>query len=512
MRSHFLLAAIAVTGVVGQLVTPKLNSLLYKQPLLPALPRGDGVSSLDQQKPMYSGQSSRQYIVREQNETVCDAGSRQWTGWIHVTEEKSLFYWFFESRSNPLNDPVMIWLNGGPGGSSMMGLFQEIGPCLTNEYQNGTKFNEHSWTEFANVIFIDQPASVGFSMVNNDTMGGPDNLREASQDFNKFLSVFFEEVFPGFSQLPLHIAGESFGGTYVPGFVEYISRRQQLGVPGTFNGTIHSITLVDAVIDILGSGALGQYDHMCQFENGENKKKFGFSKETCAVFEPAVPECERLNRQCLDTYDGNICRAAYIFCAEEIVSSIDPKPGGRNPYDDRILCNGTLPLCGIGSYEQQYLNTAHVQDALGLDHWNFSSVNYDLNSRWTASNEIFLPTTRELTYILDETPTRVFVLNGNNDIVVSTEGQKRVYNQQPWNHQAKYRMEPYVTWSWPDRSGKRHKGGEFKGPDDKRELVFASVDEAGHTSPADQKEAVAYLMKWWVNEGDGSALSQVLGS
>ncbi|KAI1266248.1 alpha/beta-hydrolase [Xylariaceae sp. FL1019] len=504
MLPRFPLALVAVTGVAGQLVLPNLNSPSYKH-LPPSVSAYHGpVAAFDQQrqKPMSLRKRAQSYSVKEQNETICDAGSRQWTGWIHVTGEKSLFFWLFESRNDPSTDPVVIWLNGGPGGSSMMGLFEEIGPCLTNEDQNATNFNEHSLTEFANVIFIDQPAGVGFSMVNNQTLGGPDNLREASQDFDKFLSVFFGDVFPEFSHSPLHIAGESFAGTYIPGFVEYISRRQQLGVPGVFNGTIHSITLVDAVVDLLGSGPLAQYDHMCQFKNGENKKNLGLSKTECAGFEKAVPECERLNRQCIDTYDGYICRAAFSFCQDEIIAFLDPKPGGRNMFDDRSPCKGTLPLCGTGGFEE-YLNTAHVQNALGLEHhWNFSVINGDLNQRWGASNEFFMPTTRELTFILDKTPTRVFVLNGNNDIIVATEGQKRVYDQQPWDHQAKYRMEPFVTWSWPDQSGKRNRGGEFKGPDDKRKLVFASVDEAGHTSPGDQKEALTFLMRWWVNEGD----------
>ncbi|KAI2601740.1 alpha/beta-hydrolase [Hypoxylon sp. NC1633] len=442
------------------------------------------------------------FNVREQSEKICDAGSQQWTGWVHVSDEKNLFYWFFESRNDPSNDPVVIWMNGGPGGSSMMGLFSEMGPCLANDDNNGTSRNEDSWTNFASVIFIDQPAGVGFSMISNSTVGGPDNKLEASRDFDRFLSIFFGDAFPQFSHLPLHIAGESFGGTYVPGFVDYVSRRQQLGVPGTFGNLIRSVTLIDAVVDMLGSGPLGEYDHMCRFnEQGKNKLKLGYDQTTCREIERAVPECEHLSRQCIESYDGNICRAAYEFCSDKIDAFIDPQPGGRFPYDDRLVCNGTAPLCGLNWFDD-YLNLPRVQQALGLGRWNFSSVNWDLNSRWQASNEIFMPTTRELTYILDETPTRVLVLNGNNDIVVNTEGQKRVYDQQPWSHQARYRMKTFSGWTWPSRSGRLNIGGEYKAVD---KLAFVSVDEAGHTSPGDQREAVAFLMKCWLGVGDPKA-------
>ncbi|KAI1374715.1 alpha/beta-hydrolase [Hypoxylon crocopeplum] len=497
---RFLYPLTTAVGVAGLLVTPNLAPSNQHQPLI--LPNvGGPIYSDSQQKPLLLKTGSK-YSVREQTKDICDAGSRQWTGWAHVSDEKSLFFWFFESRNDPLNDPVMIWMNGGPGGSSMMGLFSEIGPCLANGDGNSTYLNEHSWTNFANVIFLDQPAGVGFSMMNNSTMGGPDNELEASRDFDKFLSIFFSEAFPNFSHLPLHITGESFGGTYVPGFVDYISRRQQLGVPGIYGNRIHSITLVDAVIELLGSGSLGQYDHMCRFnKHGENKLRLGYNQSTCGEIEKAVPECERLNRQCVESYDGNICRAAFDFCIEKIESFVNPQLGGRYPYDDRVICNGTLPLCGMDWYDE-YLNSVHVQKALGLDRWNFSSINWDLNSRWDVSNEMFIPTTRELAYILDETPTRVLVLNGNNDIIVNTEGQKRVYDQQSWGHQAKYRMETFADWSWPDKSGKLSKGGEFKAVD---KLAFVSVDEAGHTSPGDQREAVAFLMKCWLRVGEDAA-------
>lgn len=79
----------------------------------------------------------------------------------------------------------------------------------------------------------------------------------------------------------------------------------------------------------------------------------------------------------------------------------------------------------------------------------------------------------------------------------NTEGQKRVYDSLPWAHQAKYRMTQFRDWFWPDSAngGKMTKGGEYKAVGDK--LAFVAVDNAGHTSPADQKEAVGFLVKCW---------------
>ncbi|KAK1968290.1 serine carboxypeptidase [Colletotrichum sublineola] len=73
------------------------------------------------------------------------------------------FFWFFEARKAPENAPLAIWLNGGPGGSSFMGLLEENGPCFVNEDSKTTRLNPWSWNNEVNLLYIDQPTQVGFS-------------------------------------------------------------------------------------------------------------------------------------------------------------------------------------------------------------------------------------------------------------------------------------------------------------------------------------------------------------
>ena len=57
----------------------------------------------------------------------CDPTARSYTGYIDAGFGKELFFYFFESKRVPVEDPVVMWINGGPGASSAMGLFMEQG-------------------------------------------------------------------------------------------------------------------------------------------------------------------------------------------------------------------------------------------------------------------------------------------------------------------------------------------------------------------------------------------------
>jgi hypothetical protein len=73
-----------------------------------------------------------------------------------------VFYWFFESRSNPSKDPFTLWLNGGPGSDSLIGLFEENGPCMIDDNLTAVN-NPYSWSNVSNMLYISQPVGVGFS-------------------------------------------------------------------------------------------------------------------------------------------------------------------------------------------------------------------------------------------------------------------------------------------------------------------------------------------------------------
>lgn len=109
----------------------------------------------------------------------------------------------------------------------MVGLFQEIGPCLVDEYGNGTYHNPWGWSRYLSLLFVDQPVDVGFSYVD----GGhelPRDSKEAAVDMHRFLQLFVSEVFPHLQDLPVHVSGESFAGHYIPYLGAQIIQQNEL--------------------------------------------------------------------------------------------------------------------------------------------------------------------------------------------------------------------------------------------------------------------------------------------
>ena len=149
-----------------------------------------------------------------------DIGSLTFFSVLTVDDDKHLFFWWFESRNDPVNDDVIMWLNGGPGCSSMTGLLMELGPCRINSYGNDTVNNPYSWTNNASIFFLDQPVGVGFSYGKQHVA----TTKEASHDVYAFMKIW-EEAFPKYKGNSFHIAGESYGGHYVPVFATEIAKK-----------------------------------------------------------------------------------------------------------------------------------------------------------------------------------------------------------------------------------------------------------------------------------------------
>ncbi|XVF61385.1 hypothetical protein PTKIN_Ptkin08bG0124900 [Pterospermum kingtungense] len=147
------------------------------------------------------------------------------TGYIGVGDVE-YFYYFIESERNPAEDPLMLWLTGGPGCSALSGLFFEIGPLQFNmvEY-NGSlptfSLNPYSWTKVANIIFLDAPVGTGFSY-SRTFQGFKSGDTKFANDGYDFLRKWLQSH-PKFIRSSVYIGGDSYSGMIVPIIAQLLS-------------------------------------------------------------------------------------------------------------------------------------------------------------------------------------------------------------------------------------------------------------------------------------------------
>jgi len=78
-----------------------------------------------------------------------------YSGTLPLKEKDDMFYWWFESRNSPENDPIILWLTGGPGCASEIALFFENGPYKFLDDKKSLTQNPHSWNSNANLLYVD---------------------------------------------------------------------------------------------------------------------------------------------------------------------------------------------------------------------------------------------------------------------------------------------------------------------------------------------------------------------
>ncbi|GAV71467.1 Peptidase_S10 domain-containing protein [Cephalotus follicularis] len=143
-------------------------------------------------------------------------GFQQYSGYVtvDVKKQRALFYYFAEAETDPASKPLVLWLNGGPGCSSLgVGAFSENGPFRPSG--DGLVKNEYSWNKEANMLYLETPIGVGFSYSTDTSSYEAVNDKITARDNLVFLQNWFVK-FPQYRNRSLFITGESYAGHYVP--------------------------------------------------------------------------------------------------------------------------------------------------------------------------------------------------------------------------------------------------------------------------------------------------------
>lgn len=403
--------------------------------------------------------------------------TKQYSGYLDVEDEdKHFFYWFFESRNDPKNDPIVLWLNGGPGCSSLTGLFFELGPSSIGEDIKPI-YNPHSWNSNASVIFLDQPVNVGYSY----SSSGVTNTVAAGKDVHAFLKLFFKQ-FPEYSHLDFHIAGESYAGHYIPVFASEILSHDD----NNFNLT--SVLIGNGLTD-----PLRQYEYYQPMACGKGGHPSVLSDEECDAMLENEPRCLNLIKSCYESESVWSCVPAAIYCNNQAFGPYQKT--GLNVYDIRSKCESGAPggLCyrGLG-YIDDFLNQDYVKEALGAEVDNYESCNMDINRNFLFAGDWMKPYHTRVIELLDKYDLPVIIYAGDKDFICNWLGNHGWSDYLEYSKKDKFskeKLHKYITLDG-------EYAGEVKNYD---KFTFLRLFNGGHMVPYDQPEASLDFFNRWLS-------------
>lgn len=424
-------------------------------------------------------------------------------------------FWFFESRRDPANDPISLWLNGGPGSDSLTGLFEELGPCNITRNLT-TMLNPYSWNEVSNMLFLSQPLGVGFSYESkapgsldpyfgaylNATEAPPNGrypvINATRIDTTDLAAVAAWEVIQGFlDALPqlapkvksrtFNLATESYGGHYGPAFYNYFSGQNDRIRNGSRKGIpleMNSLTIINGIID--------EYIQAPYYPEFATKNTYGIAAYNQSIYDYTqialkapvfgclgqIEACYYANQSTL--VGQAACTEAANQCRDNVESPYYAF-GGRGVYDIRHPFNDTTPPHLL----IDYLSQPNVQEALGVDTNYTQFSNVDIYYAFQQTGDfVYMNFIDDLEHILNQ-GVRVSLIYGDADYICNWFGGEAVSKQINYTYTKQFNAAGYAPMTVDGvEYGETREYGNFS---------FTRLYEAGHEVPYYQPLAALAL-------------------
>ncbi|XP_068661703.1 serine carboxypeptidase-like 26 [Aristolochia californica] len=409
-----------------------------------------------------------------------------YSGYITVNRDhgRALFFWFFEALSHPSEKPLLLWLNGGPGCSSVgFGSAVELGPLRIQRKGLGLEYNKYAWNKEANLLFLESPVGVGFSYTN--TSSDLDQLHDdfVAEDAYNFL-VNWLERFPEYRTHDFYIAGESYAGHYVPQLAELVYERNKdkknfpaINLKGFMVGNPETDDFYDSkgLVDyawshtIISDQVYRKVNQVCDF------KLLNWTRECSEIMSEVFQQYQEI-----DIYNvyAPSCLVKKKFQQKvEMNSSRQMRiPGGYDP------CYAT--------YAEEYFNRVDVQRSL---HANVTGTVF---GNWKVCNNSILATYKFTVFSvlpiytkLIKAGLRIWVYSGD------TDGRVPVIGTRYWVEALGLPLKsPWSNWYNENQVGGRFV--KYEG------LTLATVRGAGHLVPLNKPSEALLLINSFLAAGD----------
>ncbi|XP_076901776.1 serine carboxypeptidase-like 40 [Bidens hawaiensis] len=383
----------------------------------------------------------------------------QYGGYVTVSESggRAFYYYFVEAEKSKESLPLLLWLNGGPGCSSLSyGAMQELGPFRVNSDGKTLYRNKFAWNRAANVLFVESPAGVGFSYSNVSSYYDNCGDKSTAEDNYVFLMNWLER-FPEYKERDFYISGESYAGHYVPQLAHTILHHNKMANKTLIN--LKGILIGNAVIND-ETDNIGMYDyfHTHALISDETREQI---RKHCdfSPYATVSAECKKVT----DHVD-HVLKNIYIYniyAPQCLNPDLTSKPKRMSHVID--------PCSDLYTYA--YMNREDVQEAIHanvtkLDHdWEPCS---DVIMDWIDSPSTIIPLLKEFM----ANNLRVWIFSGDIDGRVPVTSTQYSINL----------MKLPVKTEWHQWVHHGEVGGfaqVYKG-----DLTFATVRGAGHQVPS----------------------------
>ncbi|CAG8000771.1 unnamed protein product [Penicillium olsonii] len=384
----------------------------------------------------------------------------------------NLFFWHFQNRHIANRQRTVIWLNGGPGCSSMDGALMEVGPYRLKD-DHTLEYNPGRWDEFANLLFVDNPVGTGFSYASSN--GYIHELDEMADQFIVFMDKFFE-MFPEFESDDLYFAGESYAGQHIPYIAKAIQERNKAVKE---SGEGHQWPLKGLLI---GNGWISpedQYPSYMKYIERERLIELGSTLHA---------NLDSLNEVCLSNLEtpaakNKISVSSCEFVLESFLDLTTEDGKCMNQYDIRLKEDSS---CGMSwppdlTNIQPYLRRPDVIKALNINPAKkeaWQECNYKVGSNFKPQT---VPAVKLLPDLI-ESGINILLFSGDKDLICNHIGTETMIHNMKWKGGTGFETSPGV---WAPRHDWTFEGEPAGIYQYARNLTYVLFYNSSHMVPFD---------------------------
>ncbi|XVF37108.1 hypothetical protein REPUB_Repub19eG0117200 [Reevesia pubescens] len=416
-------------------------------------------------------------------------GFKQYAGYVDVDEKagRSLFYYFVEADKDPHKKPLTLWLNGGPGCSSIGGgAFTELGPFYPKGDGRGLRRNSMSWNRASNLLFVESPVGVGWSYSNTSSDYNRGDASTAN-DMHIFMMKWYEK-FPEFKSRELFLTGESYAGHYIPQLADVLLDHNAHSTGFKFN--IKGVAIGNPLLR-LDRDVPATYEFF--WSHGMISDEIGLTiMNECDFDDYAFESPHNVSQSCNQAIsEANSIVGDYINNYDVILDVCYPSIVEQELRLRKMATKISLGVDVCMTYERRfYFNLPEVQMALHANRtklpYPWSMCSSQLRYSDTDGNINILPILKKI--IQNRIP--VWIFSGDQDSVVPLLGSRTLVRELARDLNFKITV-PYGAWFH------KHQVGGWV-TEYGNSLTFATVRGASHMVPFAQPSRALHLFSSFV--------------